>query len=328
MTRIGRDAREERGVLSDEAVALVGGAKAPPRWLVQWMAAGGVRAERFEPGSLRSALLVSRPRAVVLDARSAGGPPPADEVLALCRAIKAQSFTALVPVVLLAPPALVVPALAAGADEVLSTALSRAEAAARMDAVLRRSERDTDVHPSSRLVGTRAIGAELDRRVREGHPFAAGYVDLDHFKEFNDRYGYHQGDRVIRLVARILHDTVAGLCGAAGFVGHIGGDDFLFVVPLALLPEVADTVVEVFDALIPWQYSDQDRRVGYFLGKDRRGQLHRIPLMTLSVGVVTNQHRRFTRGHEVSELATEMKGYAKTLAGSVWAVDRRREGLP
>jgi GGDEF domain-containing protein len=117
------------------------------------------------------------------------------------------------------------------------------------------------------------------------------------------------------------------VCGADGFVGHIGGDDFLFVIPLTALATVADTVVEVFDALIPWQYSDQDRRVGYFLGKDRRGQLHRIPVMTLSIGVVTNQHRRFTRGHEVSELATEMKGYAKTLPGSVWALDRRREGV-
>jgi hypothetical protein len=47
--------------------------------------------------------------------------------------------------------------------------------------------------------------------------------------------------------------------------------------------------------------------------------------MTLSVGVVTNQRRHFTRGIEVSELATEMKSYAKTLPGSVWAVDRRRD---
>ena len=81
----------------------------------------------------------------------------------------------------------------------------------------------------------------------------------------------------------------------------------------------------MFDELIPLQYSEQDRRVGYFFGKDRRGQLHRVPLMTLSVGVVTNQRRRFTRAVEVSELATEMKSYAKTLPGSLWAVDRRRD---
>jgi hypothetical protein len=52
--------------------------------------------------------------------------------------------------------------------------------------------------------------------------------------------------------------------------------------------------------------------------------LHRVPLMTLSIGIVTNRHRQFTHPAEVSELATEMKSYAKTLPGSVYVVDRRR----
>ena len=73
-------------------------------------------------------------------------------------------------------------------------------------------------------------------------------------------------------------------------------------------------VVSVFDTLIPFQYSEQDRRAGYFFGKDRRGQLHRVPLMTVSIGVVTNERRRFTHAAQVSALATEMKSYAKTLA--------------
>jgi len=81
----------------------------------------------------------------------------------------------------------------------------------------------------------------------------------------------------------------------------------------------------VFDTLVPYQYNEQDRRAGYYFGKDRRGQLHRVPLMTLSIGVVTNQHRRFAHPAQVSELATEMKSYAKTQAGSVFVVDRRHD---
>ena len=80
----------------------------------------------------------------------------------------------------------------------------------------------------------------------------------------------------------------------------------------------------MFDTLIPLQYNEQDRRAGYFFGKDRRGQLHRVPLMTLSIGIVTNRHRQFTHPAQVSELATEMKSYAKTLPGSVFVVDRRQ----
>ena len=84
----------------------------------------------------------------------------------------------------------------------------------------------------------------------------------------------------------------------------------------------------MFDTLIPFQYNEQDRRAGYYFGKDRRGQLHRVPLMTLSIGIVTNQHRRFAHPAQVSELATEMKSYAKTQAGSVFVVDRRRDQDP
>jgi len=81
----------------------------------------------------------------------------------------------------------------------------------------------------------------------------------------------------------------------------------------------------VFDTLIPYQYNEQDGRAGYYFGKDRRGQLHRVPLMTLSIGIVTNQHRRFAHPAQVSELATEMKSYAKTQRGSVFVVHRRHD---
>jgi GGDEF domain-containing protein len=130
---------------------------------------------------------------------------------------------------------------------------------------------------------------------------------------------------VIRILARILHDVVKGVCGEAGFVGHIGGDDFIFIVPIDAVRSVCTEVVEVFDSLIPFQYSDHDRRAGYFFGKDRRGQLHRVPLMTVSIGVVTNERRHFTHAAQVSELATEMKSYAKTLPGSVYTFDRRQD---
>jgi diguanylate cyclase (GGDEF)-like protein len=193
-----------------------------------------------------------------------------------------------------------------------------------MNALMARTERDVGVHPSTRLPGTVEIEREFRRRLDAGAPFAVCYADLDHFKEFNDRYSYYDGDRVIYLLSRILHDVVKGLLGARGFVGHIGGDDFIFVVPATEISLACSEILDVFDTLIPLQYNDQDRRAGYFFGKDRRGQLHRVPLMTLSIGIVTNRHRKFAHPAQVSELATEMKSYAKTLPGSVFVVDRRQ----
>jgi hypothetical protein len=100
------------------------------------------------------------------------------------------------------------------------------------------------------------------------------------------------------------------------------------VVPFSMMDSCCSEIVSVFDLLIPFQYSEQDRRAGYFFGKDRRGQLHKVPFMTLSIGIVTNERRRFTHPAQVSELATEMKSYAKTLPGSVYVVDRRHDPLP
>ena len=278
-----------------------------------------------DPDEVMRASLRARPRLVLVDARQH---PVA--AIKMCRRLKLDSYTGIVPVVLATrdDDASFAAAFDAGADEVLRESYNPHEMQLRLDAMLRRSDRDTFVHPSTRLPGTVEIELEMTRRIEANARFAVCYADLDHFKEYNDRYSYYDGDRVIRILSRILHDCVKGLCGEDGFVGHIGGDDFIFILPVANINETCGTVVEVFDALIPFQYSEQDRRAGYYFGKDRRGQLHKVPLMTLSVGVVTNARREFTHAGQVSELATEMKSYAKSLHGSVFAVDRRSDGAP
>src|SRR5437870_3906741 len=184
---------------------------------------------------------------------------------------------------------------------------------------------DVAVNPSTRLPGTTEIEREIRRRMENGELFAVCYADLDHFKEYNDRYSYNDGDRVIYILSRILHDVVKGLLGNRGFIGHIGGDDFIFIIPFDAIPDVCGEVLEVFDTLIPYQYNEQDRRAGDYFCKSRRGQTHPAPLMTLSIGIVTNQNRRFAHPAQVSELATEMKSYAKTQPGSVFVVDRRHD---
>lgn len=269
--------------------------------------------------------LRSRPRLVIIDGRDG-----ASHVMAASRRLKLDSYTGIVPTVVIcgAGEAPFTEAYDTLADEILRDTTSEAEVGARLDLMLRRSDRDTEVHPSTRLPGTTSIEADITRRLETGEQFAVCYADLDYFKEYNDRYSYRDGDRVIRILATILHDVAKGVCGERGFVGHIGGDDFIFNIPSAAVPEVCGEVVAVFDLLIPYQYSEQDQRAGYFFGKDRRGHLHRVPLMTLSIGVITNSRRHFTSAHEVSNLATEMKSYAKTLPGSVYSVDRRTVDRP
>jgi GGDEF domain-containing protein len=301
--------------------------RAVPDFVTTWVNGKGLPVDTVpQAAAVEERVLRALPMLVVVDADSAGR-----EGLELCARLKADPYTAIVPLAAVTnrhATDVVRSWFGAGADEVITPLFEPGEQAGRLDALVTRAERDVAVNPSTRLPGTTEIEREFKRRMELGELFAVCYADLDHFKEYNDRYSYYDGDRVIYLLSRILHDVVKGMLGKAGFVGHIGGDDFIFVVPVAAIGEVCGEILDVFDTLVPYQYNEQDRRAGYYFGKDRRGQLHRVPLMTLSIGVVTNQHRRFAHPAQVSELATEMKSYAKTQAGSVFVVDRRHDREP
>jgi len=298
-----------------------------PDCVSQWVDGRGLEVVPLvEPADVEQRVLRALPQLVLIDADGAGAAG-----LALCRRLKADPYTAIVPLAAVASrhaTERVREWFEAGADEVITSLFEPSEQAGRLDALLTRTARDVAVNPSTRLPGTTEIERAIRRRMERGELFAVCYADLDHFKEYNDRYSYHDGDRVIYILSRILHDVVKGMLDTRGFVGHIGGDDFICVIPMDAISDVCSEILTVFDTLIPYQYNEQDRRAGYFFGKDRRGQLHRVPLMTLSIGIVTNEHRHFLHPAQVSELATEMKSYAKTQPGSVFVVDRRRDPEP
>lgn len=254
------------------------------------------------------------------------GTPTDREAIEMCRTLKGEAFTAVIPVVFIdaAEGDHGLQAMEAGADELLTADMAPKEQAMRLQVTLNRANRDVSVHPSTRLPGTAQIERDITERIGSGTLFAVCYADMDHFKEFNDRYGYNRGDNVIGMVSRILRDVVRAYA-PTGFVGHIGGDDFIFNLPLEPMEKCCLEILSIFDELIPYQYTEEDRERGYFRARDRRGTVHEIPLMTLSIGVVTNRQRNFSHPARVSELATEMKSYAKTLPGSVHAVDRRRD---
>ena len=299
-------------------------ARPVPELILAWIEAKQfVLVEHADREVAEAHAIRSPPMLVVVDADQ-----QAVEGSAFCRALKADPYTSIVPVAFIAnghATKTVGEWFEAGADEVITPLFEYSEQRSRLDGLLLRTERSVSIHPSTRLPGTTEIERELRTRIDAGETFAVCYADLDHFKEFNDRYSYRDGDRVIFLVSRILSDVSKGLCSGRGFVGHIGGDDFIMILAVDDVQKVCGEIVSVFDALIPFQYNAQDRNASYFFGRDRRGQLYRVPIMTLSIGIVTNQHRRFGHPARASALATEMKSYAKTLPGSVFVIDRRRE---
>ena len=271
-----------------------------------------------QPAEVLASVNRSFPACIVFDSTD-------DASMELVRSLKSDTFCAIVPIIFVletsAPDAVLGP-LEVGADDVISADMNRREAELRLTKMLERADRDVSVHPTTRLPGTALIARDMSERLYSGEKFAVCYADLDHFKEYNDRYGYDQGDRIIRMISRIIRDVVKSRA-PTGFIGHIGGDDYIFNVPLEHMTICCEEIIEICDELLPVQYSERDRARGYIIARDRRGTVHRIPLMTLSIGVVTNEKRVFAHPAEINAVATEMKTYAKGLPGSVFAVDRR-----
>jgi len=216
--------------------------------------------------------------------------------------------------------------LCSGADEFLWGNWDEQLFSARMAMVLCKSRRDVSVNPSSRLPGPQAIEQELRRRLEIKEPFAVCYADLDNFKAYNDYYGYSSGDKVIQLVAWIIRDTVYDLC-PTGFVGHIGGDDFIFVVPWAKAEPVCKAICKTFDLFIPTRYAEKDLVRGKIVTANRKGVIEEFPIMTVSVAVLPNRQRSFTHIGEIAHMLADLKKRAKQVQGppSRYVVERRRK---
>jgi diguanylate cyclase (GGDEF)-like protein len=214
--------------------------------------------------------------------------------------------------------------LTAGADDYVVKPFDNEELVARVRGVLRRAKYMRSQSPLTGLPGNLRIEDEIQARVDAGEPFAVMYVDIDNFKSYSDRYGFVRGDDALRSTGRLVRDAARDVAGAAAFVGHIGGDDFVVLVA----PEHADAsaaeIVRRFDALSPTLYDDAEAAAGFLEGEDRRGNVQRFPLLSVSIGIASSAVRRFEHRAEAVALATELKNLAKRTEGSSVAVDRRK----
>jgi len=181
-----------------------------------------------------------------------------------------------------------------------------------------------DASPLTRLPGGIAIENVLKKRIESGQPLAFCVLDLDNFKAFNDRYGYANGSEVIKETARLIETSVKAKGTSDDFIGHVGGDDFVVITIPDVMREVAGEIISRFDSRIPKFYEPEDQKRGYILGKTRQGIEMQFPIMTISIAIVTNEHRTYSDPLEASEIAAELKDYAKTIPKSVFVVDKRR----
>ena len=244
----------------------------------------------------------------------------------LTRRLRQDARTAAVSVIMLTARGLSADKLegfAIGADDYIVKPFDTPELLARIRGVLRRSRDTRTQSPLTGLPGNVRIEEEIEARIARTEPFAILYIDIDHFKAYNDHYGFMRGDELLQHVSQLIGDASRKASDDAAFIGHVGGDDFVVVVAPEVSAPVADAIVAGFDAAVPAFYDDADRERGYIEITDRRGELQRFGMLTLSIGIASTAKRAFQHYAEAVAVATEMKQYTKGSETSTWAIDRR-----
>jgi diguanylate cyclase (GGDEF)-like protein len=194
---------------------------------------------------------------------------------------------------------------------------------ARTRLCILRTERVVEVNPLTRLPGNTSINRTIQQFIDKGVIFGVGYGDLDNFKPFNDHYGFTRGDEVIKMTGRLILNVVKNRQPTGSFVGHIGGDDFIFVMDADLMDATAAEMVSAFDRIISTFYDDAEKEAGGIVAADRQGNPRSFPLISLSIGITSNRNRPFSHFGEVTEAVSEMKHFAKRTKGSCYRADKR-----
>jgi diguanylate cyclase (GGDEF)-like protein len=244
----------------------------------------------------------------------------------VCRLVKRDLLLRHLPIVMVTGKGEVsdrIDGLDAGADDYIVKPFEPKELLARIRMILRRTERDLEANPLTRLPGNVSILNELSRRLESKALFSVCYLDLDKFKAYNDTYGFEHGDDVIRETARILIRVTQEVGSADDFIGHIGGDDFVIVTTPDRTDDICKKVIEEFEKTSPTFYNETDKKKGYIVAHDRQGKELNVPLLSISIGVVSNETRKIEHVAQVGEIGAELKSYAKSMERSNYIKDKR-----
>ena len=180
------------------------------------------------------------------------------------------------------------------------------------------------ISPLTGLPGNVQIHAELKKRILRKEPFSVLYLDLDNFKAYNDVYGFLKGDEIIEFTAETIVNLVHSDKLDNTFVGHIGGDDFVAIVPGTNCEKLCQNILSHFDKNVSKFFTQDDLEKGYIEVANRKGIIEQFPLTSLSIGVVVSDIGRFHNILEIGEVGAQVKHAAKSVMGSSYAIDKRR----
>jgi GGDEF domain-containing protein len=176
-------------------------------------------------------------------------------------------------------------------------------------------------NPLTGLPGNVPIQEHIERLLANAQHFVIAYFDLDHFKPYNDVYGFRRGDDIIQLLARTLD---AHCLPGPDFIGHIGGDDFVVLFQSDDWETRCCAILERFDTDCLPLFAPEHVQAGGYLSEDRRGRMTFHARVSLSIGAVLIDPAHFHYHHDVARAAAGAKHMAKRIDGSSLFIDQRR----
>ncbi|HED13446.1 MAG TPA: response regulator [Gammaproteobacteria bacterium] len=182
-----------------------------------------------------------------------------------------------------------------------------------------------DSNPISGLPGNNSIRNRIDALILENSETVVVYADLDNFKAFNDQYGFAHGDEVLLFTSAVFRDVMKNLPAEHSFLGHIGGDDFVLLVPLQQINQTIDNIIAHFDEGIRKFYSNDDLVAGYITSINRHGEKQKFPIMSISMAGVNLAQKKYQHYLSVVDACTEIKKLSKEQPGSSFVVDQREK---
>ena len=174
------------------------------------------------------------------------------------------------------------------------------------------------------LPGNVQIHAELKKRIANKEEFSVLYLDLDNFKAYNDVYGFLKGDQIIEFTAQTILKCIHEQFLDNSFVGHIGGDDFIAIVPTIHVDNICQSIIAHFDKEVTRFFTEEDLERGYIEVANRKGIIEQFALTSISIGAVIAEKGRFSNILEIGEVGAQVKHMAKSIVGSSYAIDRRQ----
>ena len=182
-----------------------------------------------------------------------------------------------------------------------------------------------DANPMTSLPGNNSVAAAITKAIQGREHSYVIYTDLDNFKAFNDKYGFALGDEIIKFTADVLKKSIVAAKCPESFVGHIGGDDFVLLVPSEKARAVVDFIISEFDAKVVNYYDHSDLNQGFISSKNRKGDRENFPIMSISMAGIDLSRARYGEYIEVNDACAGLKKKSKSIPGSTFVMDKRRK---